>query len=113
MEEGKIALSDTATTSLQLDRLSTRQTLSLARDGFDCAIMPLVVQVESTVRRLLRDAGIQADAVDTVFFTGGSSGVPLLRKKIAAQIPTARKVEGDLFGSIGTGLALDAYRKFG
>lgn len=113
MEEGKIALSDAATSSLHLDRLLTRQTLSLARDSFDSAITPLVLQVEDTVRRLLRDAGIQADAVDTVFFTGGSSGVPLLRKKIAAQIPTARKVEGDLFGSIGTGLALDAYRKFG
>lgn len=113
MEEGKIALSDATTSSLQLDRLLTRQTLSLARDDFDSAITPLVMQVEDTVRRLLRDAGIQADAVDTVFFTGGSSGVPLLRKKIAAQIPTARKVEGDLFGSIGTGLALDAYRKFG
>lgn len=113
MEEGKIALSDTVATSLQLDRLSTRQTLSLARDGFDCAIMPLVVQVEGTVRRLLRDAGIQSDAVDTVFFTGGSSGVPLLRKKIAAQVPSARQVEGDLFGSIGTGLALDGFRKFG
>ena len=113
MEEGKIALSDTATTSLQLDRLLTRQTLSLARDGFDGAIMPLVMQVEGTVRRLLRDAGIQADAVDTVFFTGGSSGVPLLRKKIAAQVPVARQVEGDLFGSIGAGLALDAFRKFG
>lgn len=113
MEEGKIALSDAATSSLQLDRLLTRQTLSLARDDFDSAITPLVMQVEDTVRKLLRDAGIQADAVDTVFFTGGSSGVPLLRKKIAAQVPTARKVEGDLFGSIGTGLALDACRKFG
>lgn len=113
MEEGKIALSDAATSSLHLDRLLTGQTLPLARDSFDSAITPLVLQVEDTVRRLLRDAGIQADAVDTVFFTGGSSGVPLLRKKIAAQIPTARKVEGDLFGSIGTGLALDAYRKFG
>jgi hypothetical chaperone protein len=113
MEEGKIALSDTVTTILQLDRLSTRQTLSLARDGFDCSILPLVMRVEGTVRCLLRDAGIQADAVDTVFFTGGSSGVPLLRKKIAAQVPSARQVEGDLFGSIGAGLALDAFRKFG
>jgi len=28
-------------------------------------------------------------------------------------VPGARKVEGDLFGSIGAGLALDALRKFG
>lgn len=113
MEEGKIALSDDAASSLQLERLAGGQTLLLERDGFDCAITPLVTQVEETVRRLLSDAGIQADAVDTVFFTGGSSGVPLLRKKIAAQVPSATQVEGDLFGSIGTGLALDAFRKFG
>jgi hypothetical chaperone protein len=62
---------------------------------------------------MLRDAGVAPDAVDTVFFTGGSSGVHLLREKIAALVPTARRVEGDLFGSIGAGLALDAVRKFG
>jgi hypothetical chaperone protein len=28
-------------------------------------------------------------------------------------LPAARTVEGDLFGSIGAGLALDAARKFG
>jgi hypothetical chaperone protein len=51
--------------------------------------------------------------VDTVFFTGGSSGVRMLRERIGALVPSARKVEGDLFGSIGAGLALDAVRKFG
>jgi hypothetical chaperone protein len=37
----------------------------------------------------------------------------LLRARIGAMVPDARRVEGDLFGSIGTGLALDALRKFG
>ena len=69
--------------------------------------------IENTVSALLCDAGVAADAIDTVFFTGGSSGVPLLRQKIAALLPGAKCVEGDLFGSIGTGLALDAARKFG
>jgi hypothetical chaperone protein len=39
--------------------------------------------------------------------------VQLLRHKIAALVPSAKAVEGDLFGSIGAGLALDAVRKFG
>jgi len=51
--------------------------------------------------------------VHTIFFTGGSSGVHLLREKIAALVPRAQRIEGDLFGSIGAGLALDAMRKFG
>jgi hypothetical chaperone protein len=69
--------------------------------------------VEDTVGNLLRDAGVTPAQVDTVFFTGGSSGVQLLRHKIAALVPAAKAVEGDLFGSIGAGLALDAVRKFG
>ncbi len=40
---------------------------------------------------LLRDAGIQTADVDTVFFTGGSSSVPLLREGIATLLPQARQ----------------------
>jgi hypothetical chaperone protein len=100
-------------TQLDLDRLSPGRTLTLHRAEFDTAISRLASTVEQTVLNLLRDAGVAAGAVDTVFFTGGSSGVQLLREKIAALVPAARRVEGDLFGSIGTGLALDAVRKFG
>jgi hypothetical chaperone protein len=39
--------------------------------------------------------------------------MPLLRSRLAASLPQARHVEGDLFGSIGMGLALDARRRFG
>jgi hypothetical chaperone protein len=113
VEEGKIALSDTGHAELALDRLSPSQTLALDRVRFDAAIGHLTAAVERTVCTLLRDAGIAPDAVDTVFFTGGSSGVPLLRDRIAATVPLARKVEGDRFGSIGAGLALDAARRFG
>ena len=113
VEEGKIALSDQDVAQLHLERLAPDLVLQLQRATFDAAIAHLVAGVERTVSQLLCDAGVAAGAVDTVFFTGGSSSVPLLRKKIAALLPTARRVEGDLFGSIGTGLALDAARKFG
>ncbi|MRW91976.1 Hsp70 family protein [Duganella sp. FT80W] len=112
-EEGKIALSSDAVVQLELDRLAPPVTLELRRDQFDGAIDHLVGSVEGTVLSLLRDAGVKAEDVDTVFFTGGSSGVLKLRERIGALVPSARKVEGDLFGSIGAGLALDAVRKFG
>lgn len=113
MEQGKIALSDADLTQLDLDRMSPRQTLEVRRTEFEAAIGGMVGSIESTVADLLRDAGITAAAIDTVFFTGGSSGVRLLRERIAAVVPQARQVEGDRFGSIGAGLALDAQRKFG
>jgi hypothetical chaperone protein len=110
-EEGKIALSQQAEHTLTLDRID--QVVTLTRDGFDAAVAHLVTSVEDTVKQLLKKAGVKAADIDTVFFTGGSSGVQSLRQRIAAQLPTARCVEGDLFGSIGMGLGLDAARKFG
>jgi hypothetical chaperone protein len=113
VEEGKIALSDASEVSIELDRLSPPQPLALQRSQFEGAIGHLVDSIDQTVLKLLADAGVQPDAVDTVFFTGGSSGVRMLRERIGALLPKAHKVEGDLFGSIGAGLALDAVRKFG
>jgi hypothetical chaperone protein len=113
VEQGKIGLSDAETVQLSLDRIAPGQALSLTRQQFNDSIAHLVGTVEDTVGNLLRDAGVTPAQVDTVFFTGGSSGVQLLRHKIAALVPAAKAVEGDLFGSIGAGLALDAVRKFG
>jgi hypothetical chaperone protein len=62
---------------------------------------------------LLAQAGVHSEAVDTVFFTGGASGVPMLRERIAAILPKARRMEGDLFGSVGVGLAVEAQRRYG
>ncbi len=111
-EEGKIALSEKETVEMNLDRLRPRQVLPLGRSAFNGAIEHLVSQIEAAVSALMRDAGIAACSVDTIFFTGGSSGVPLLRDRVASLVPSARRMEGDLFGSIGTGLALDAARRF-
>ena len=113
VEEGKIALSDAPTVPLALERLSPPEQIVLERTSFEGAIAHLVGSIDHTVLKLLADAMVKADAVDTVFFTGGSSGVRMLRERIGALLPNARKVEGDLFGSIGAGLALDAVRKFG
>jgi hypothetical chaperone protein len=111
-EEAKIALSDTDTAVLQLERLAGKPEQTLDRKGFNLAVAHLVENIETTVSAMLRDAAVDASAIDTVFFTGGSSGVHLLREKISALLPGARRVEGDLFGSIGTGLALDAQRRY-
>ena len=113
VEEAKIALSSTTETQLDLNQLSRDLRPSITREAFAQAIDPLVQKVESTLDELMQQANIHTNEVDTVFFTGGACGVPLLRARLAAHMPQARHVEGDLFGSIGMGLALDAGRKFG
>ncbi|MBW9333637.1 Hsp70 family protein [Herbaspirillum sp. RU 5E] len=113
VEAGKIALSSAEQTLLDLDRLRQPEQLPLLRSDFNGAVDHLVQSVEQTVLALLQQAGLRAEDIDSVFFTGGSSGVRLLRERISALAPQARHVEGDLFGSIGSGLAIDAARKFG
>ena len=113
VEEGKIALSDAEGFAMPLERLASAPTVKLTRSGFDQAVGHLVDRIDRTVGALLRDAGVLSSGIDTVFVTGGSSGVPFLRTRLAGLLPAARLVEGDLFGSIGAGLALDAARKFG
>jgi hypothetical chaperone protein len=113
VEAAKISLSNEPVAMLDLSRIGAASEVALARPVFDQAIDELVGRVSRTVQSLLQDAGLTADAVDTVFFTGGSSGVPLLRQRVGELLPAARRVEGDLFGSIGAGLAIDAARKFG
>jgi hypothetical chaperone protein len=112
VEAAKIGLSSAAEVELDLDRLSPPEMLRVERATFVDAVAGLVDGIGAAVRRLLDEAGVAPAQVDTVFFTGGSSGVGALRERIAAIVPDARRVEGDLFGSIGSGLAIDAARKF-
>ncbi|AZP11961.1 Hsp70 family protein [Undibacterium parvum] len=117
-EEAKIMLSDQDSISLNLDRLRSKTgaalecVLTLEQQGFQTAIAHLMEQVALTIQKVVDDAGVNMADIDTVFFTGGSSGVRGLRQRIAAMVPNAKKVEGDLFGSIGAGLGLDAHRRF-
>nr|WP_294865975.1 Hsp70 family protein [uncultured Pseudogulbenkiania sp.] len=112
VEAAKIGLSSADLVTLPLGEIEAGLQHDITRAQFDQSIAQQIDTIESTVRRLLVDANVKADDVDTVFFTGGASGVPLLRQRIAAVLPTARAVEGDLYGSIGCGLALDAARRF-
>ncbi len=113
VEEAKIALSDSPRAKLHLDRLHEDLHHELDAATFELAAKPLVERIDEAVAALLQQAGLAPDAIDTVFFTGGASGVPALRNAIAARVPTARRVEGDLFGSIGGGLAVEAARRYG
>lgn len=116
-ESAKIALSTQENLSVPLSRLrsmtdSTACLLQLSENEFHLAIQPLLDQIQTSIAQVVSDAGIQTSEIDTIFFTGGSSGVRGLRQGIATLAPNAKVVEGDLFGSIGAGLGLDAARRF-
>lgn len=113
VEEAKIALSTAAVATLTTARELAGVPLQIERATLDAALDPLLARIETAIRRTLADAGVAAPDVDTVFYTGGSSSLPALRERVARLLPDARAAEGDRFGSIGVGLALDAWRRYG
>jgi hypothetical chaperone protein len=56
---------------------------------------------------------LSADDIDAVFLTGGSVRLAHVRKAITKAVPSARIVEGDIFGAVGKGLTLEALRRYG
>ncbi|TRO24179.1 Hsp70 family protein [Ectopseudomonas mendocina] len=113
VEESKIALSERDARPIDLSRVEPGLVAELTRPLFENAIEPLLERIRASLTQLLADAGVAADQVDTLFFTGGSSGVPALRQSVAAMLPNARSVEGNTFGSIGSGLAIEAKKRYG
>ena len=118
-EEAKISLSDVETVQIPLERLRSKSTdeaqqfLHMDRAQLDAAIAPLFVQLNQTIANAIANAGVKNAQIDTVFFTGGASGIRGLRQELKELLPNAKMVQGDVFGSIGAGLAWDAKRRFG
>ncbi len=113
VEDAKIALSSADITRLALSALTAGPNPLARRDAFEAAIEVPLARITTTLQNLLTQAGLKPDAIGTVFMTGGSSGVPALRRIVAAVLPGAAIATGDMFGSVGTGLALDASSRFG
>ncbi len=113
VEETKIQLTHADSRHVPLDRIEPGLSVELSRALFESAIDNLLERVRNSVTRLLTDANVRVDQVDTVFFTGGSSGIPALRNSVSAMLPNARHVEGNIFGSIGSGLAIEAAKRYG
>lgn len=113
VEASKIELSDSERRDIDLMRVEPGLVAELSRELFEGAIGPLLERVRGSISELLNSADVDPSRVDSVFFTGGSSGVPALRQSVAAMLPNARHVDGDRFGGIGSGLAIEAMKRYG
>lgn len=74
----------------------------------DDLLARLVVLGTATVQA----AGLTPAAISTLYFTGGSSGMTALREAFVGAYPDSRVVVGDLFGSVVSGLGIEAGRRF-
>ncbi|PGH53647.1 heat-shock protein [Azospirillum palustre] len=113
VERTKIALSDHEATQLALDWGDGELALAVDRQALNRATGSLAARIGTRIRDCLADAGVTADRIDAVFLTGGSTLLPQVRAAILAEAPGARVVEGNIFGSVGLGLTVEALRRYG
>lgn len=112
MEQVKISLSEHASARFSLAEISADLSGQVDRLSFESAIQGAMHRLLECVTLSLTDAGVASKAITSVFYTGGSSSIPLLQRSVAEIFPEARHVLGDRFGSVGLGLTIDAGRRF-
>lgn len=112
VERGKCFLSEASKVELNLEFIENGFNVDVSRQQFENIIQTEVDRLQHTITEVIKSAGIQYDAIDSIFFTGGSTQIPVIRKMIANLMPKAKIVQGDVFESVGKGLIIDAVHKF-
>lgn len=112
VEAVKIALSSAESADLALP-FHQPLNIAVSRTDLESALARDIDAIIAGIDRCLALAGIGAEAVQSVFLTGGSTAIPAIRRRILGHLPGAHPVDGDIFGSVGLGLAIDAARRFG
>ena len=106
MEQGKIAVSQSGTAqTLDLGWLENQLQAQATPELLDLHLQPALLRVVACAEECLRRAGVQAQALDAIYLTGGSSALRPLRSALRAAFPDTAQVEGDLFGGVASGLA--------
>ena len=109
VEAAKIALSDAEAARLMLKPICGGPNPMVVRARFEAVLAPGLDRIRGLIGEVLAQAGATPS---TVFLTGGSSDLPALRALVADLLPHVRIAMGDMLGSVGAGLALEARRRF-
>ncbi|MEI4470511.1 Hsp70 family protein [Frigidibacter sp. MR17.24] len=112
-EAAKIALTGAEAARLELHALTGGPNPMVTRARLEAALEQPLERIAGRIGTVLAQAGLTAGAIDTVFLTGGAAQLPALARVVAAALPGTRLATGDMLGSVGTGLAIEAGRRYG
>ncbi len=111
VERSKVALSADLDTRFAFPDLELD--LPVTRPEFDRWIGEELEAIDGAITTLLERGGVGAGDVDTVFATGGSSLVPVVRSRLAARFGAGKLAGGNELTSVAWGLAARARQLFG
>ncbi|SFN57740.1 hypothetical chaperone protein [Cohaesibacter marisflavi] len=112
VESSKVTLSDQEETELPLTFIERDLVASISRADLIDSLDDGTERIKRTISEALKLASLDGEQISAVFLTGGSTKVPYIRQSLTAMVPNAQIIEGDAFGSVGIGLALEAQRRF-
>ena len=113
VEEAKIALSEAESVTADLGWITPGLAVTSTAEDFRRASAHLNDRLRATTLACIAAAGVAPGDIGALYFTGGTSQIPNVRAAIAACCPAASVVDGDRFGSVGLGLAVEAQRRYG
>ena len=113
VEDAKIALSEQRRSEIPLEWVAPGLSAAIARPELVSHTRQLADRISARIKNCLAQAGLTSGAIDSVFLTGGSVKLAHVHKAITKAVPSARIVEGDIFGAVGKGLTLEALRRYG
>ena len=112
-EQAKIEVAVTGSARIDLALVEALLTADVSETQAAAALEADLLRIVDAARQTVRQAGVGAEQVDVLYFTGGSTGLTPLVKRIAQNFPRAQHVRGDRFASVAQGLGLHARTVFG
>jgi hypothetical chaperone protein len=112
-EAAKIAVAEGGRARIDLSHIERGLAVELDEAQAVAALEADLARIVAAAFETARRAGCGPGGIDTLYFTGGSTGLRLLAGRIAAAFPAARLVRGDRFASVVGGLGVTARHRFG
>ena len=111
-EAGKIAVAEGGSTDIDLSLIEAGLHSPLTGAQAEQALRDDLARIVACAHDTVAQAGVPAEAISALYFTGGSTGLKLLTDQLEAAFPAAKAVRGDRLASVATGLGLHAARLF-
>jgi hypothetical chaperone protein len=112
-EQAKITVAAGGSTWIDLSSVEAQLGLAFSETDLRHAVQRDLGQVTAAALTTVRLGGIEPEQVETLYFTGGSTGLHFLAEQLMQALPKAIPVYGDRFASVATGLGIHAQRLYG
>lgn len=107
-EDSKIKLSNNDSIIQNLDFIENNLQTTITKQDLETSLNDDLESINKTINECLKQANINKNQINSVFLTGGSSQMQLVKQYISSLFPNTRIDNKDSLSSVGTGLVLHA-----